>query len=434
MYKFGFSLILYNKVHINKFKNYSLKTIIANLKSTLKKNDKIIFYLSTSRKDLEIILSIFKKNLNAFNWHIEYDFRAEELLNKDFSYVRLGRIQAYHAKEIINKKTKYLCFLYSDILYTNSVFRECINILKRKSAVGSFAISLNINKNFKIFYKKILKNNHLSFFLKNNNFLISNFHKKNIYNSNNYSEKNNLIIFLNKNLLLLKSLHFHPILIRTDKIKNINISSLDTSFYNLFSSNKEIYIEKKMKKFSIFSCDDNKLKRNQKNQKNYFQDSNLSNELLLLNLYNSIKNEKSNSNIFFENYQSFSNNNENLIFQTNKNLNYLLSKKNIKMKVKKIIIDKNKLIFDKLNITALLLIIKNYIIFNIYNNFFSKNFLFKKLFYDYLKKYYNYIFSKQSLFDRNNRRLKAVNYLRYSLFNNSPSFFIKQYIIYLNSR
>ena len=189
-----------------------------------------------------------------------------------------------------------------------------------------------------------------------------------------------------------------------------------------------------MKKFSIFSCDDNKLKRNQKNQKNYFQDSNLSNELLLLNLYNSIKNEKSNSNIFFENYQSFSNNNENLIFQTNKNLNYLLSKKNIKMKVKKIIIDKNKLIFDKLNITALLLIIKNYIIYNIYNNFFSKNFLFKKLFYDYLKKYYNYIFSKQSLFDRNNRRLKAINYLRYSLFNNSPSFFIKQYIIYLNSR
>jgi hypothetical protein len=189
-----------------------------------------------------------------------------------------------------------------------------------------------------------------------------------------------------------------------------------------------------MKKFSIFSCDDNKLKRNQKNQKNYFQDSNLSNDLLLLNLYNSIKNEKSNSNIFFENYQSFSNNNENLIFQANKNLNYLLSKKNIEMTVKKIIIDKNKLIFNKLNIITIIPIIKNYIIYNIYNNFFSKSFLFKRLFYDHFKKYYNYILSKKSLFVRSNDYLEAISYLRYSLFNNSPSFFMKQYIIYSNSK
>ena len=430
MYKFGFSLILYNKVHINKFKDYSIKTIIANLKSTLNKKDKIIFYLSTNRKSLKVIINILQKNLGHFNWQIEYDLQAEELLKKKFSYIKLGKIQAKHAKKIINKKTKYLCFLYSDIIYSNSAFRECINILKRKSAVGSFAISLSINKSFKIFYKKLLKNNHLSFLLKNSNLLISNFHKKYIYNSNNYTEKSNLIIYLNKNLLLIKSLHFHPILIRTDKIKKINISSLDTSFFNLFSSNREIYIEKKMKRFSIFSFDDSKLKRNQKNYKNYFQDSNLSNDLLLLNLHNSIKNEQRNSNIFFENYQSFSNYNENLIFQTNKNLNYLLSKKNIKIKVKKIIIDKNKLIFNNFNIITLISIIKNYVILN---NFVSKSFLFKKLFYDYFKKYFH-ILSNQFFFIENNNYLRAISNLRYSLFINSPFFFIKKYVLYLKTK
>ena len=170
--------------------------------------------------------------------------------------------------------------------------------------------------------------------------------------------------------------------------------------------------------------------KEQSDYKNYFQDSNLSNDLLLLNLHNSIKNEQRNSNIFFENYQSFSNYNENLIFQTNKNLNYLLSKKNIKIKVKKIIIDKNKLIFNNFNIITLISIIKNYVILN---NFVSKSFLFKKLFYDYFKKYFH-ILSNQFLFIENNNYLIAISNLRYSLFINSPFFFIKKYVLYLKTK
>jgi hypothetical protein len=258
MISISFSLVLVGETYIKKFQDYSIYSLKKNIDKINRKNLSLTFFISTQKHSKKKIDSIFKKHFKNFTNNLIYDYCLEKKTHNKISYHDISKIQRNHLIESGSKKSKFLIFLYSDIIYSNNAFFESLKILKdnnKLSAVGSFGLAFNINKSFKIFFQKLLNDkDYLKYFFKNFNSLITNFHKRFLY-GNSFNLKSNLIIVKKKNGIIIKSLHYHPIIIRIDRVINNKISTLDSSLKNIFNSIDEVYIEKNMRKISIFSFD-----------------------------------------------------------------------------------------------------------------------------------------------------------------------------------
>jgi|688.fasta_scaffold190147_2 hypothetical protein len=265
MVSIDFSLVLIGKTYIKKFQDYSIYSLKKNIDKINSKDLSLTFFISTQKHFKKKIDSIFKKHFKNFTNNLIYDYCLEKKKHNKITYHDISKIQRNHLIESESKKSKFLIFLYSDIIYSNNAFFESLKILKNNnklSAVGSFGLAFNINKNFKIFFQKLLNDkDYLRYFFKNFNSLITNFHKKFLY-GNSFNLKSNLVIVKKKNGIIIKSLHYHPIIIRLDRVINNKISTLDSSLKKIFNSIDEIYIEKNMHKISIFSFDGMKSLRN----------------------------------------------------------------------------------------------------------------------------------------------------------------------------
>jgi hypothetical protein len=321
----NFSLILYGNDYFEKFKNYTILSLQENIKN-LGQKKKLIFYISTEKTLKKKITDLFEKKLKLHNYQLVYDY---QLNKKKITYYEISQIQKYHFDQVKIKKNCYFIFLYSDIIYSNNTFNYCINTLKKNnkiSAVGSFGLSININSKFKIFLKKILYDkNYLRYLINNSYNLISNFHKKNIYGKN-INLRSNLIIMLKKNGLLIKSQHFHPIVMKADKlIKNKKIITLDSSLYDLFKSKKEIYIEKNMLKCAMFSFDSTNLLRNKITlfeTKEFNRNKEILKKIFFLDLHYNLTQRC----VFSENYIGFSFSKNLKITSLNRFINNILNK------------------------------------------------------------------------------------------------------------
>jgi hypothetical protein len=319
----SFSIILVSKIYLNKFQKYSIHSIKKNIEKFNNENIIITFFISTEEKFKKNINSLIKKEFKALNYNLVFDYDLKKIPYDKITYQNIGNIQSSHLLKSKEIKSKYMIFLYSDIIYSNNAFLYSLKILESNRkiyAVGSFALALNLNKKFKFFFKKLLNNqNYLNFFFKNFYNLTSNFHKKFIYN-NNLNIRSNFICFKKKEGLLIKSQHYHPVIIRINKITNNKILTLDSSFYEFFTSSDHIYIEKNLHNLSIFSFDSINSARNNtyKINKNTFAEKKDIKKFNFLDLYlNVVKNKK--------NYQFFLNNYVYLSFS--KNLKIKISKK-----------------------------------------------------------------------------------------------------------
>lgn len=258
MISISFSLVLVGETYIKKFQDYSIYSLKKNIDKINRKDLSLTFFISTQKHSKKKIDSIFKKHFKNFTNNLIYDYCLEKKTHNKISYHDISEIQHNHLVESGSKKSKFLIFLYSDLIYSNNTFFESLKILNdnnKLSAVGSFGLAFNINKSFKIFFQKLLNDkDYLKYFFKNFNSLITNFHKRFLY-GNSFNLKSNLIIVKKKNGIIIKSLHYHPIIIRIDRVINNEISTLDSSLKNIFNSIDEVYIEKNMHKISIFSFD-----------------------------------------------------------------------------------------------------------------------------------------------------------------------------------
>ena len=146
---------------------------------------------------------------------------------------------------------------------------------------------------------------------------------------NTINTRSNLIILKKRSGLVIKSKHYHPIIIKLNRIKNNEIFTLDSSFYNFFSSTNEIYIEKNMHLISIFSFDNVNSIRNKIFFFNHqqFKNKNELKKIYLIDLYCNLIGNIKNFNFFLDNY-IFLNISKNLkIISLNKFINYVLKKK-----------------------------------------------------------------------------------------------------------
>jgi hypothetical protein len=328
----SFSIVLYGESYLNKFEKYSLYSLKKNVDKINNNNLFITFFVSTNKKLKKKIQLLIKKFFKNIKYNILYDHDLEKIQNKKILYQDIGKIQNNHLIKSKNIKSKYLIFIYSDIIYSNNTFFQSLKILENNnkiSAVGSFALALNINKKFKNFFKKLLSNkNYLEYFIKNSDDLISNFHRKFIF-VNTINTRSNLIILKKRSGLVIKSKHYHPIIIKLNRIKNNEIFTLDSSFYNFFSSTNEIYIEKNMHLISIFSFDNVNSIRNKIFFFNHqqFKNKNELKKIYLIDLYYNLIGNIKIFNFFLDNY-IFLNISKNLkIISLNKFINYVLKKK-----------------------------------------------------------------------------------------------------------
>lgn len=383
------SIILYGESYLNKFEKYSIYSLKKNIDKINNVNLFITFFISTNKKLKDRIQYLIKKKFKNLNYNILYDHDLEKIQYRKILYQDIGKIQNNHLIKSKNIKSKYLIFIYSDIIYSNNTFSYSLKILENNnkiSGVGSFALALNINKKFKNFFKRLLSNkNYLEYFIKNSDHLISNFHKRFIF-INTINTRSNLIILKKKGGLVIKSKHYHPIIVKVNRIKNNKIMTLDSSFYNFFRSINEIHIEKNMHLISIFSFDNVNNIRNKIFLFNHQQlkNKNELKKIYLIDLYYNLIGNIKNFNFFLDNY-IFLNISKNLkIKSLNKFINYVLKNKINEIKNSLSYKDNiyknyiNKLNLKKFFIYYLINFIKN--IFLPYNQLLLNklNFFFKK--------------------------------------------------------
>ena len=405
MMHLSFSIILVRKIYFNKFQKYSIYSLKKNVKKIYNKNTTITFFISTEEKLKKSINLLIKKNFKEYNYNLVYDCDLKKIPYNKISYQDIGNIQSSHLIKSKKIKSKYIIFLYSDIIYSNNAFLYSLKILERNkkiSAVGSFALALNLNKKFNVFYQKLLNNkNYLKFFFENFYDLTSNFHKKFIYN-NNINVRSNFICFKKNSGLLIKSQHYHPVIIRLNKISNNKILTLDSSFYEFFTSTNQIYIEKNLKNLSIFSFDSINTKRNNTYNKNTFEKKKDIKKFNLLDLYLNVVKNKNNYQFFLNNYVFLSFSKILKINSLNNFINFIFQKKIIK--IKQIIASEHKKELDKIHKI-------------------NK----RKFFIFFLKNYYSYNIITANKLTRNLiniiTKVGIINPLQYKINNNLFSFF-----------
>jgi len=250
------SLVLYGEEYINKFFNYSFKTILKNI-NKLNRKFNIKFIISTDQRSLEKIKNNILSEINTAN--IEFLL----IKKKGNKYFSVTHEQLYHLKLAQNRKIEYLFFLYADIIFSQYSFKNSIKYLTQNrniKVISTFALLLKErNANFKKFFYYLLKKkkDHLKL-LTNNKNIIDKYHQSFEKNALNFN-KSFFYLIKNKNLYL-KTFHYHPIVVTPNKmfkeIKiNKNIHTLDNQFMDKFFFFNEIYIEQDLSKISLFSFD-----------------------------------------------------------------------------------------------------------------------------------------------------------------------------------
>jgi hypothetical protein len=381
MMHLSLSIILVGKIYLNKFQKYSIYSIKKNIEKINNQNITITFFISTEEKFKKNINFLIKKEFKEFNYNLVFDYDLKKIPYDKITYQNIGNIQSSHLIKSKEIKSKYMIFLYSDIIYSNNAFLYSLKILKSNRkiyAVGSFALALNLNKKFKFFFEKLLNNqNYLNFFFKNFFNLTSNFHKKFIYN-NNLNIRSNFICFKKKEGLLVKSQHYHPVIIQINKITNNKILTLDSSFYEFFTSSNHIYIEKNLRNLSIFSFDSiNSARNNTYNiNKNIFVEKKDIKKFNFLDLYLNVVKNKKNYQFFLNNYVYLSFSKNLKINSLNNFINFILQKKIIKIRY--IIANKYHSTLNqiyKINKKEFFLFfLKNYLSYNNFaNNIYTRN-------------------------------------------------------------
>lgn len=397
--KISLSLILKGEEHISKFRDYSANSL-SNALSQLSNETKItdlIFFISVDYNEKSIISDIFNSKFKKFSKKLIFDNDISKL--KHFSYIDITKIQKMHLKKSIMNNSNFFLFLYSDMIYTKKSLLNSYKLIDKKkvSAVCSFALSLNINKFFKKFIEKIYNDeDYIDYFLENKENLISNFHKKFEYGKL-INFRSNFIYISKKNGIVIKSQHMHPIMINLKKIKsNFKILSLDENISELFDKIDEIYIEKDLRKISIFSCDFENIKRNNIDVIAINSiDKKKVKILNLLSLKRSISNKK-NINIFYDNYLYCTKNNLVKVKTINRFLNYIILEKSGTLLIN---FTNNSFDISLNNYTKFKAIILS--IFN--SNFFYNNINFRYV-YNYLK---TNIVLKNSFNSRYNQNIEA---------------------------
>lgn len=250
-----FSLVLYGDSYIEKFFNVAVKTIINDL-FNLKKNFEIKFIISTTNNNKKTI----KKKLNKI---IKVDiifFKINKIHDK---YKVATEAQLSHINHLVkNRKNKnnYLIFLYSDMLFSKNAFSNCIKIFKKKNikVICSFGLLLNSKKKiFKKFLKLLIKEkkSHLKLLIRNKD-IIHDYHQQ--FLNNNINLSRTFLYDIINNSIYIKSFHYHPIIIKIDKINyNFkNVKTLDNYFLEDNYKKKNIFVENNLNNISIFSFDE----------------------------------------------------------------------------------------------------------------------------------------------------------------------------------
>jgi hypothetical protein len=173
---------------------------------------------------------------------------------------------------------------------------------------------------------------------------------------------------LKKNGILIKSKHYHPIIIRTSKIININFATLDSEITKIFKNPDEIYVEKDMKKISLFSFDSIHIPRNRIIKNNNLRKVNklFYKKISLINLQSNI----AGNNFFLKNYIGFTFTKYIKIESLNNFFNYFIKnsnhklKKNIEENFKNLLLELNLIIRYKI----LKFLIKNILFYKIICN------------------------------------------------------------------
>ena len=327
------SLILVGEEHIKKFNKYSIKSLeraLIELNKNLNQEFQLTFFISIVNKDKTYIRKIIYENFKDLSVKIYFDEQISKI--KKITYIDITKIQLEHLNKSKDSKSDYLLFLYSDMIYSVNSLSEAYKIINnnKKSVICSFALSLNINKYFNVFYKKIINNeSYLDYMLDNKYNLISNFHNRFKY-GNKINFKSNFIFTLKKNGIFIKSQHYHPIMIKVDKLKsNQKLISLDENIYELFNKLDEIYIERDMKAISIFSCDFESIERNKLfsniGNKLFLKKNNVK-KLNFLSLNQSVT-KKNNKKIFYNNYIHYNKSKNLKMNAINNYFNYILHNK-----------------------------------------------------------------------------------------------------------
>jgi hypothetical protein len=337
MTNLSLSIVLVGEIYLNKFKKYTVHSLRKNIEKINNKNLSITFFISTETKLKDDINLLIKKNFKKFHYELIYDYDLNGVSYDKISYSKISNIQKVHLNKAIIIKSKYLIFIYSDIIYSNNSFLYSFRLLENNnkiSAVGSFALELNLNKKFNLFFQKLLNNkNYLQFFFLNFYDLISNFHQTFIY-GNNLNSKSSFFFLKKKNVLFIKSQHYHPIVIRPNRIVNDKILSLDSSLFQFFNSTDEIYIEKNMHNLSIFSFNYTNVSRNKIYDINKIKllDKKDIKKFNFLNLHFNIDKSKKNFQYFLDNYVFLSFSKNFRIKSLNNFFNVILQKKIIRIK------------------------------------------------------------------------------------------------------
>jgi len=251
----AFSLVLYGDEYINKFFKYSFKTILKNI-NNLNRKFNIKFIISTDHHSVKKIKNTI---LSKINTDIEFILLKKQ--NTKYEYVT--REQLHHLKLAKDKNIKYLFFLYADIIFSKYSFKNSIKKLtqnRKLKVISTFALLLKEkDRNFKKFFYYLLKKeeDHLKLLINNKN-IIDEYHQSFERNILNYN-KSFFYLIKNKNLYI-KTFHYHPIIVKPDKINlkditNLKIHTLDNQFMDKFFSIEEVYVEQDLKKISIFSFD-----------------------------------------------------------------------------------------------------------------------------------------------------------------------------------
>lgn len=258
------SLVLYNKKYIRNFFKYTFKSIISEKNFANKKYKYLL--ISTLPGDKDNIIKEYKK-FKECKFQIKF-FLIKNVKDK---YKIVTNEQINHISFAKKEKINFLFFAYADMLFSKKYFEKSIKLIKskKKIAILTFALLVNKNKFFKKFFNHIISknNDHLIYLLKNKK-LIHPYHQSFEVTKKNANFSRSFMYTLDKQNIVLKAFHFHPIvinlnMIKQNKINNLrDIITLDNKFLHKISNNsRQLLVAKDLKKISCFSFDNNSYSR-----------------------------------------------------------------------------------------------------------------------------------------------------------------------------
>ena len=250
-------MVLFNSKYINIFFRYTLKSIVNSISCLNNKNYDFVIFITTSDKDLVSIKKKFNK-INNLDLKIFYIIKnINKFKNK---YKILSQFQVEHYELAKNKKYDYFLFLYADLILSKYSLLNSLKIIEKKNkiVVMTFALELLIKEKFKNFFFYYLKNNLKKCFnLIYRENLITNFHRN--FELNSFYHRKSFFYIFNKDIFLLKTLHYHPFILNLNKItksiiRNSKFESIDNGFLSYLNIKyNKIFAENNLSKLLLFS-------------------------------------------------------------------------------------------------------------------------------------------------------------------------------------